>query len=137
MPINRNTLLRYKDIILNETNIKDISFAENVDSIYVVKDSFKDSFVALDIKLTPELIEEGIVREFIREMQKERKEISCSIDDIVRIYLYSDDKTFIEIIKKYEAEVNSEILSTIVFVEEINTDDFKPHDGYLVKVIKV
>lgn len=132
-----NTLLRYKDIILNETNIKDISFVENVDSIYVVKDSFKDSFVALDTTLTPELIEEGIVREFIREMQKERKEISCSIDDIVRIEVYSEDKSFIEIIKKYENDINSEILSSIVFVEEINTDDFKPHDGYLVKVIKV
>ena len=132
-----NTLLRYRDIILNETNIKDISFAENEESIYVVKCSFKDSFVALDTTLTSELIEEGIVREFIREMQKERKELSCSIDDIVRIYVYSEDKSFIGIIKKYEEEVNVEILSTIVFVQDVNMDDFNPHDGYLVKVIKV
>jgi isoleucyl-tRNA synthetase len=132
-----NTLLKYRDIILNETNIKDISFAENEESIYVVKCSFKDSFVALDTKLTSELIEEGIVREFIREMQKERKELSCSIDDIVRIYVYSEDKSFIGIIKKYEEEVNAEVLSTIVFVEDVNRDDFKPHDGYLVKVLKV
>ena len=132
-----NTLLKYRDTILNETNIKDISFAENEESIYVVKCSFKDSFVALDTKLTSELIEEGIVREFIREMQKERKELSCSIDDIVRIYVYSEDKSFLGIIKKYEAEVNAEVLSSIIFVEEVNRDDFKPHDGYLVKVVKV
>lgn len=132
-----NTLLRYKDIILNETNIKDISFAENEESIYVVKGSFKDSFVALDTRLTPELMEEGIVREFIREMQKERKELSCSFDDIVRIYVYSENRSFVGIIKKYEEEVNAEVLSLIIFVEEVNMDDFKPHDGYLVKVIKV
>ena len=131
-----STLLKYRDIILNETNIKDISFAENVDDNYV-KCSFKDSIVAIDTTLTPELIDEGIVREFIREMQKERKELSCSVDDVVRIYVYSEDKSFIEIIKKYEAEVNAEVLSSIVFVEDVNMDDFKPHDGYLVKVIKV
>ena len=47
--------------------------------------------VALDPKLTPELIEEGIAREFVSHVQNLRKEADFVVDQKIRIVYASDD----------------------------------------------
>jgi isoleucyl-tRNA synthetase len=48
--------------------------------------------VALDTKLTPELVNEGLAREFVNRVQNMRKDAGFSVTDRIRIYYESSDK---------------------------------------------
>ena len=49
--------------------------------------------VVLDTNLTPELIEEGFVREIISKIQTMRKEAGFEVMDQITIYHKSDEKS--------------------------------------------
>ena len=66
--------------------------------------------VALDTRLTPELVEEGFVRELISKVQTMRKEAGFEVMD--RITIYAKDNEKIEkILKDHAAEIQSEVLA--------------------------
>jgi isoleucyl-tRNA synthetase len=48
--------------------------------------------VALDTTLTPELVNEGLAREFVNRVQNMRKDAGFSVTDRIRIYFESSDK---------------------------------------------
>lgn len=71
--------------------------------------------VVLDIRLTPELIEEGFVREVISKVQTMRKEAGFEVTDHI-ILSQSDNDKLAEIIKANVDQVKSETLADdIVF----------------------
>ena len=69
-------------------------------------ESFADNgiTVVIDTKLTPELIEEGFVREFISKVQTTRKDSGFEVMDHIKIGIANNDK-LAQIIKKNETEV--------------------------------
>ena len=73
--------------------------------------------VVLDTNLTPELIEEGFVREIISKVQTMRKEAGFEVMD--KICIYAKDNEKIEgIMKAHEEEIKGEVLAeNIVFGE--------------------
>ena len=69
--------------------------------------------VVLDTKLTPELIDEGFVREIVSKVQTMRKEAGFEVMD--RILLFHDGNAKIEeIFGKYGAEIRREVLANEV-----------------------
>lgn len=66
--------------------------------------------VVLDMNLTPELIEEGFVRELISKVQTMRKEAGFEVTDRIVIYT-SGNERIKEILEKNAAEIKSEVLS--------------------------
>lgn len=48
--------------------------------------------VVLDTNLTPELVEEGFVRELISKIQTMRKEAGFEVMDKISIYYHADEK---------------------------------------------
>jgi isoleucyl-tRNA synthetase len=60
--------------------------------------------VALDTTLTPELIEEGSVREVISNIQKMRKNAGFEVMDHITVYVNGNDD-IIAVVKKNEAEI--------------------------------
>ena len=68
-------------------------------------ESFADNgvTVVIDTNLTPELIEEGFVREFISKVQTTRKDSGFEVMDHIKIGITGNDK-LAEIIKKNAAE---------------------------------
>ena len=60
--------------------------------------------VALDTTLTPELIEEGSVREIISNIQKMRKNAGFEVMDHITVYVNGNDD-IIAVVKKNEAEI--------------------------------
>ncbi|MEK9166604.1 MAG: class I tRNA ligase family protein, partial [Patescibacteria group bacterium] len=85
------------DLICGEVNVKKVEFSGNL-----------ETSVALDTALTPELKEEGFVREFIRQVQDFRKELKLSPQDRVLLSAEGnseDEKT----LKRYEALIKKEI----------------------------
>ena len=69
--------------------------------------------VVLDIELTPELIEEGFVRELISKIQNLRKESGFEVQNHIEIY-YSDNKKIAEIIENNKEQIAEETLADLV-----------------------
>ena len=59
--------------------------------------------VVLDTNLTPELIEEGFVRELVSKIQTMRKEAGFEVMDKIRVYAKDNDK-IVDIMKNHETK---------------------------------
>lgn len=77
-------------ILLEELNIKSAEFVKGDGEVSV----------ELDLNITPELQKEGEVRDIIRNIQTERKNIKTAMDQLVDVSLPSWPKEFEEEIKK-------------------------------------
>ena len=84
-------------LIKGETNIKKVAFDKDL----------KEE-VELDTKITDELREEGLVREFIRQVQDFRKELKLTPQEKVELYAKSS-KEFEAVLKKHRALIEKEI----------------------------
>ncbi len=78
--------------------------------------------VVLDMNLTPELMEEGFVRELISKIQTMRKEAGFEVTDRILIYA-SGNERIEEILKKNADGIRSEVLADEIVL--------KSADGYV------
>jgi isoleucyl-tRNA synthetase len=113
-------------MFLLDCNAQDIEYFifEEFDSDLFVKNSKpKQEFiletadgmtVVLDTTLNEELINEGILREIIRNAQVLRKEADFNIDDRIEIYISSKDKRYGISAAIFSAKVDFFITSTIL-----------------------
>ena len=86
--------------------------------------------VVLDTNLTPELVEEGFVREIISKIQTMRKEVGFEVMDKISIYYHADEKV-VDIFHKYGNDIMGDVLGTEV-VAEADSFDTK-EDGIYCK----
>ncbi|NCB93010.1 MAG: isoleucine--tRNA ligase [Clostridia bacterium] len=75
-----------------------------------VTESDNNLAVVLDTNLTPELIEEGFVREIISKIQTMRKEAGFEVMDKICVYV-KDNQVIESIIKTHAEEIQSEVLA--------------------------
>ena len=73
--------------------------------------SDNSAVVLLDTTITPELKTEGIVRDFIRAIQEERKNKDFNISDRINVYYSSNTPEIIDGIKKFEGDISSTVLA--------------------------
>ena len=66
--------------------------------------------VVLDTNLTPELLEEGMIREIISKVQTMRKEAGFEVMDRIRVY-EDGSKKITEIFEKYEEIIKNEVMA--------------------------
>ncbi len=66
--------------------------------------------VALDTRLTPELLEEGFVRELVSKIQTMRKEAGFEVMDHICVYQQNNDK-IADILTRYADTIRSEVLA--------------------------
>ena len=77
--------------------------------------------VVLDTSLTPELVEEGFVRELISKIQTMRKEAGFEVMDKISIYYHADEKVA-DIFHKYGNDIMGDVLGTEVVAEADSFD---------------
>ena len=99
---------------------------EMVDIRVSSKDGFNachngSNFIVLNTTLTEDLINEGVVREFISKIQNLRKEKDFEITDRIKIY-YSKNEELTKAISNYLDLIKSETLALEVSEKEVNTD---------------
>ena len=87
-----------------------------------VSESDGETSVVLDTNLTPELIEEGFVREIISKIQTMRKEAGFEVMDKIVVYAHGNDKIQ-DVMKAHEDEIKSEVLADEMVLGET--------DGYV------
>jgi isoleucyl-tRNA synthetase len=83
-----------------------------------VSESDRDITVVLDMNLTPELLEEGFVREIISKLQTMRKEAGFEVQNHIMVY-YGDNEKIKGIMER-----NKDLIS-----EEVLADEMRPSGG--------
>lgn len=83
-----------------------------------VSESDNKVTVALDTNLTPELVEEGFVREVISKIQTMRKEAGFEATDHINVYQDANDR-IAEILKKHADTIKEEVLANHIMLGEM------------------
>lgn len=84
-----------------------------------VSESDNNITVVLDITMTPELIEEGFVREIISKIQTMRKEADFEVMDKIIVYADKNDKIK-QVLSDNSDEIKSEVLANEIVFDKIS-----------------
>ena len=84
---------------------------------YEVVSDYK-TVVVLDKELTPELLEEGLVREIVSKVQTMRKDAGFEVVDHIKLYVSGNDKIK-EVVSKNTSEIKSDILADEVVFDKL------------------
>ena len=95
-----------EDIVLE----KDDVLIEMTQKEGFVASSDKGITVVMDTNLTPELIEEGFVREIVSKIQTMRKDAGFEVMDKITVYVDGNDK-LADLMKKNEEQIKSVVLA--------------------------
>ena len=101
--------LSYGDKKSAEISLEDLVITETPKEGWSVASHSGES-LALDLALTPELIEAGLVREVIRAIQEERKQAGFEISDRIQVR-WSAPALIADAINKNEAAIAAEVLA--------------------------
>ena len=107
-PVSKKMVLSEEDLLI------DMAQTEGF-----VSDGDNTITVVLDTKLTPELIEEGLVREIISKVQTMRKEADFQVTDKIVISCKGNEKIE-QLIKANADQIKSEVLAVDVKFDEAN-----------------
>ncbi len=100
-----------KELIRDEVNVKEVAFS--------IKDH-PGLFCNLDTTITPELKQEGLVRELIRHIQSRRKSAELEVDDRIELTVGTGSNDLQAAIKTFEDLIKTETLATSLTVVELN-----------------
>ncbi len=94
-------------LLKDEVNVKEIAYNPQL-----------TTDIELDITITPELYEEGLVRDFIRMVQQLRQDANCHFKDVVALRIQGS-KEILNVLKKYESELKDSLKAKMIaFIEE-------------------
>lgn len=82
-----------------------------------VANSDKGITVVMDTKLTPELIEEGFVRELVSKIQTMRKDAGFEVMDRINVYVSGNDK-IVALMEKNAEQVKAVVLADNIIAGE-------------------
>ena len=91
--------------------------------------------IALDIELTPALIEEGIARELINRIQNLRKSSGLEITDRIVVQLENREEIAASVTNCNDYIASQVLATSLELVEGLTTEQALEMDGYTVKCI--
>ncbi len=115
---------------------------EDIQIQYSVKEGFdmimeNNFIVLLDTVLTPELIEEGLLRELLSKVQNTRKTTGFDVNDTIKLYVEGDDEV-LAMVKKYDEYIKTEVLATDISYSvesvEFAVEDINGHNTKLAVI---
>lgn len=109
----------YVQIVTNETNVKEFKVEASLDS-YSGKSRDPQNMVALDLKITPELKKEGLLRSMVRRFQDERKKNKLKVKDVI-VATYPDENEIRGVVEEFEDQLKERILAD----ELVAGDDYR------------
>ena len=102
-----------QDIQLEKTDL----LIEMVQAEGYVANSDKGITVVMDTKLTPELIEEGFIRELVSKIQTMRKDAGFEVMDRINVYVSGNDK-IAALMEKNAEQVKAVVLADNIIAGE-------------------
>ena len=120
---NQQLAEEYLELIKDEVNVKEV----------ICKEGNGDLSVELDINITSELKQEGLLRELVRTINNMRKQAGLTINDKIEIKYNSLDENVKNIFNKFSNELKKQTLADEISVgenlEEIKINNIKLNLG--------
>jgi isoleucyl-tRNA synthetase len=110
----RGAEVEYQSIILEELNVKVLTLAGEPQA---------DFALALDTDLTPELRQEGLMREIVRHIQSARKQAGLQVDDRIALSLVTDDAELLSAVTNFKSKIAEETLASGFTVDETSAEE--------------
>jgi len=123
VPESAETTSHYVQILKEELNVKDAAVSEVLTKV----EEGKIYEAELDLKLTPALRREGMMREVVRNVQNARKQAGLNVDDRIKLALSTTDEDLHKAIGEHLAVIAEETLAKSV--EFDRTYDFESACG--------
>ena len=102
------------EVVLSESDL----LIETAQMEGYVTESDNEIAVVLDTNLTPELIEEGFVREIISKIQTMRKEAGFEVMDKIDVFV-KDNQVIKDVMKTHAEEIQSEVLAEDILFDTV------------------
>jgi len=148
------------ELIKDEVNVKDVKKisssaekllkrerrVEDIDTITssgtvegrYATDNDGTNYVALDLEITPELKEEGILRELTRTINGLRKDAKLTISDFISLEYNTEDEQIIRVFDKYAGELKKSVLAKEISKTEEELEKVKINDAEIgLKIEKI
>jgi len=103
----------YLALAKEEINVKNVVFSQNL----------ADKLVEFDLTITPELREEGILRDLIREIQAARKEAGLTPKQKMPAKIEASPAEILDVLEKYSARIKKE--TNISDIQKLSGDRFR------------
>ena len=120
---------KMQEIVKGELNVKEVEYSKSlVEGEGISSQSNASVFVSLDIRVSDQLKEEGILNEVLRGLQVVRKESGCEVGQYISLRYESRNEEVHSLIQKYEESIKKSIfIKDLERVESIG-------NGIVVKV---
>lgn len=115
----------FQEIILEELNVKQLIIAEQQKNVGR-RDDHNES-VKVDIKITPDLYIEGLMRELVRHIQNTRKQANLNIEDRIILSVVSKNRDIHKVLTSHATTIKNETLATSI--------NLKKPTGYRAEVL--
>ena len=112
-PLQASFSVNGQDIQLEKADL----LIEMVQAEGYVANSDKGITVVMDTKLTPELIEEGFIRELVSKIQTMRKDAGFEVMDRINVYVSGNDK-IAALMEKNAEQVKAVVLADNIIAGE-------------------
>lgn len=109
----------YQSLVRDELNVKAVQFG---------------SEFMLDTELTPELKQEGLLRELVRKTNAERKKSGLTINDAVTLTVHTEDAALQEMLAVHGEEYQSSVLGTSLVVATEPQEHQMKVEGQIVTI---
>ncbi len=111
----------YLAMIADELNVKEVEYVEEVKEKNYAYKTENEVKVWLNTEITPELVEEGLLREIIRTINQMRKDLGLTIEDKISLQYNTESETLKNVLSKYAGELMQGILAKDIS-EDKNSD---------------
>ena len=100
----------------------------------VVIESQGDLSVALDTTMTEALSREGLMREFVSRVQRQRKDLGLAVSDRVGLEVATTSEVFKATLREHDLKIREELLATALSVLEHCAGEAMDLDGHALVV---
>ena len=136
-PLSRVTLMPSIELLEDHRSVLEEIVKEEVNVKTVVFGRGDSKEVILDIEMSPELKQEGLMREIIRNVQKARKDAGLEVDDRIHLVIKSDDDSVTTVLNDLNL---TDIVQQETLADSINNNDVSKYtttakiDGAILEI---
>jgi len=121
------------DVICQMTNAKAVEFSSK-EPKNAIKKEFSAGIVMLGKDRSQKIVEEGLIRDLLRQIQDMRKKAGLKVSEEIKLRIFTD-KDFAKVVEKFKERIKSETTSKGVAIVVGKPQTFKTEAKFEGKVI--